>query len=110
MNHYYVYSATTTSTVAPRHTLPRRGLKTMTIAMPKQELEDGVACKLNYLGPPSGSRPFGQENLLLCMCPSPKLYIRAARAPSPDIWNPLPFYLFTIVVGLLELLFGKPFA
>ena len=110
MNHYYVYSATTTSTVAPRHTLPRRGLKTMTIAMPKQELEDGVACKLNYLGPPSGSRPFGQENLLLCMRPGPELYIRAVRVSSPDILNPLPFHSFFIVVGPLELLFRQPFA
>ena len=51
-----------------------------------------------------------ERNLLLCMHPSPKLYIRAARAPSPFILNPLLFHSFTIVVGLLELLFGKPFA
>jgi hypothetical protein len=47
-------------------------------------------------------------------CGSRKLYIRAVRAPSLDIFihstHPLPFYSFTIVVGLLELLFGQPIA
>jgi hypothetical protein len=47
------------------------------------------------------------------MHPGTELYIRVAT-PSPKIMspllilNPLPFYSFSIVVGLLELLFGLP--
>jgi hypothetical protein len=83
----------------------------MTIATPGRTLEDGVACKPSYLGPPSGSRPFGQRNLLFVSSIGPELYIRAVRAPISEhglILHPLPFHLFTIVVGLLELLFGLP--
>jgi hypothetical protein len=41
------------------------------------------------------------------MHPDPELYIRAARAPLfGDPIHPLPFHLFFIVVGLLELPFG----
>ena len=44
----------------------------------------------------------------LCMSPGPKLFIRTARAQRYT--HPLPLHSFTILVGLLELLFGQPFA
>jgi hypothetical protein len=42
---------------------------------------------------PSVSWPFGRGNLLLCICPSPELYIRAARAPIWDIFWSSPILL-----------------
>jgi hypothetical protein len=41
----HVYSATTAGTIAPRRILPQRVHKTLTEAMTRQALEDGVACK-----------------------------------------------------------------
>jgi hypothetical protein len=48
--------------------------------------QDGVTCKLARF-PPSGSRPLGQKNLLLCMWPGPELYIRVTRAPFSWRWS-----------------------
>ena len=42
----------------------------------------------------------------LCISPGLRLYIRVVRAPISGTRDPLPFHSFTIVVGLLELLFG----
>jgi hypothetical protein len=97
---------TTTIIIARRHTMPRHGHKIMTITMPRCTPQDGIACKPSQLGPPSGSRPFGQENLLLCIRPGPKLYIRAARAPILAIQ--LSFIHSYTVEGLLKLPFGQP--
>jgi hypothetical protein len=41
----HAYSVAMAGTVAPRHTLPRRGHKTMSTTMPRRALQDGVACK-----------------------------------------------------------------
>ena len=48
--HHHAYIATTTSTVAPCHTMPRRGHKTMMTTMPGYAQHDSVTCKPSYLG------------------------------------------------------------
>jgi hypothetical protein len=78
----------------------------MMTTTPRRAPQDDVACKPSYLGPPLDSRPFGQENLLFCICPSPELNIRAARAPILGIQ--LSFTHSYIVEVLLKLPFGQP--
>jgi hypothetical protein len=46
-NHHRAHSAATAGTVAPCHTLPWYGHKTMMTTMPKHALQDGVAYKLS---------------------------------------------------------------
>jgi hypothetical protein len=105
-NHHHAYSAAMAGTVAPRHTMSRRGHKIMTTTTPIHTPQYDIACKPSKLGPPLGSLPFGRENLLLCICPGPELYIRAARAPILGIQ--LSFIHFYTIEGLLKLPFGQP--
>jgi hypothetical protein len=44
-NHHHAYSVATADTVAPCHTLPRRGHKTMTTTMPRLTPQEDIACK-----------------------------------------------------------------